>query len=59
MGELKKLHERFQKEADLAKLQEQRLEALYEDMGYVLSRYFELAEVSEEVMRERLGIKPQ
>lgn len=57
MGELKKLHEKFQKEADLAKLQEQRLEALYEDMGYVLSRYFELAEVSEEVMRERLGIK--
>lgn len=57
MGELKKLHEKFEKEASLAKEQEQRLEALYEDMGYVLSRYFELAEVSEEMMRERLGIK--
>jgi hypothetical protein len=26
-------------------------------MGHVLSRYFEIAEVSEAVMRERLGIK--
>lgn len=57
MKELKSLCERFGKEASLAKEQEQRLEALYEDMGHVLSRYFELAEVSEDVMKERLGIK--
>jgi hypothetical protein len=57
MNELKKLCESFQKESFIAKQQEERLEALYEDMGHVLSRYFEIAEVSEEVMKERLGIK--
>ena len=57
MKELKSLCESFTKEAMIAKEQEQRLEALYEDMGHVLSRYFEIAEVSEAVMKERLGIK--
>jgi hypothetical protein len=51
------LHEKFQKEALEAKAQEQRLEALYEDMGHVLNRYFEIADVSEEVMRKRLGLR--
>jgi hypothetical protein len=32
------------------------LEALYEDMGHVLNRYFEMAEISEEQMADRLGI---
>lgn len=57
MGELKKLQAQFQKEAAEAKAQEQRLEALYEDMGHVISRYFEIADVSEEVMKERLGLR--
>lgn len=57
MKELKALHEKFQKEAIEALTQEQRLEALYEDMGHVLNRYFEIANVSEEVMRSRLGLK--
>ncbi len=57
MKELKGLHEKFQKEALEAKAQEQRLEALYEDMGHVLNRYFEIADVSEDVMRNRLGLK--
>ena len=57
MGELKKLQAAFEKEAIEAKAQEQRLEALYEDMGHVLNRYFEIADVSEEVMRNRLGLK--
>jgi hypothetical protein len=57
MKELKGLHEKFQKESAEAKAQEQRLEALYEDMGHVLNRYFEIADVSEEVMRNRLGLK--
>ena len=57
MKELKSLHEKFQKESSEAKAQEQRLEALYEDMGHVLNRYFEIADVSEEVMRNRLGLK--
>jgi len=57
MGELKKLQAAFQKEAEEASAQEQRLEALYEDMGHVLGRYFEIADVSEEVMKQRLGIQ--
>lgn len=57
MNELKKLQSAFEKESVEAKAQEQRLEALYEDMGHVLQRYFELAEISEEQMTKRLGIK--
>ncbi len=57
MNELKKLQAAFEKEAVEAKAQEQRLEALYEDMGHVLNRYFELAEISEEQMAQRLGLQ--
>ena len=57
MSELKKLQEKFEKEATIAHSQEQRLEALYEDMGHVLGRYFEIAEITEEQMLERLGLK--
>ena len=57
MGELKKLQSAFEKESLEAKSQEQRLESLYEDMGNVLGRYFEIAEISEEQMTKRLGIK--
>jgi predicted Zn-dependent protease with MMP-like domain len=57
MKELKALHEKFQKESLEAKAQEQRLEALYEDMGHVLNRYFEIAEVTEDVMKQRLGLQ--
>lgn len=56
MKELKSLQEKFEKEAVEAKAQEQRLEALYEDMGHVLGRYFEIAEITEEQMHKRLGI---
>ena len=56
MNELKKLQKSFEKEAIEAKAQEQRLEALYEDMGNVLGRYFEIADVSEDVMKQRLGL---
>ena len=56
MKELKALHEKFQKESQEAKAQEQRMEALYEDMGHVLNRYFEIAEVTEDVMKQRLGL---
>lgn len=57
MGELKKLQSSFEKESVEANAQEQRLESLYEDMGHVLNRYFEIADVSEEVMKTRLGLK--
>lgn len=57
MGELKKLQAAFEKEAVEAQSQQQRLDALYEDMGHVLGRYFEIAEISEEQMKERLGLQ--
>ena len=56
MNELKKLQSAFEKESLEAKSQEQRLESLYEDMGHVLGRYFEIADVSEQVMKKRLGL---
>lgn len=44
MKELKTLSDQFEKNAvDAAKI-EQRMEALYEDMGHVLNRYFEISE---------------
>jgi hypothetical protein len=57
MNELKKLQAAFEKESLEAKSQEQRLESLYEDMGHVLGRYFEIADVSEQVMKQRLGLQ--
>jgi hypothetical protein len=57
MNELKKLQAGFEKEAVEAQAQQQRLEALYEDMGHVLGRYFEIADVSEQVMKQRLGLQ--
>jgi len=56
MGELKKLQSAFEKESIEAKSQEQRLESRYEDMGHVLGRYFEIADITEDVMKQRLGI---
>lgn len=56
MNELKKLQSAFEKEALEAKSQQERLEALYEDMGHVLGRYFEIADISEDIMKQRLGI---
>ena len=56
MNELKKLQIGFEKEAVEAKSQQQRLEALYEDMGNVLGRYFEIADITEDVMKQRLGL---
>ena len=56
MSELKKLQTGFEKEAVEAQSQQQRLEALYEDMGHVLGRYFEIAEITEQQMAERLGL---
>jgi hypothetical protein len=57
MTELKKFQAAFEKEALEATSQEQRLEALYEDMGHVLGRYFEIADITEQQMAERLGIR--
>ena len=48
MKELKSYSEQFTKVAGEAHGLQQRMESLYEDMGKVLSRYYEIDEPSEE-----------
>jgi hypothetical protein len=57
MSELDKLGKQFDKVANEAKALDQRMTGLYEDMGNVLSRYYKIGEVTEEEMKERLGLK--
>ena len=57
MMELEKLGKQFDKVALEAKSLDQRMGGLYEDMGHILSRYYKIGEISEEQMKERLGIK--
>lgn len=56
MSELDKLGKSFDKCAMEAKALDQRLNGLYEDMGHILSRYYKIGEISEEQMKERLGM---
>ena len=57
MNELAKLGEQFDKVALEARALDQRMSGLYEDMGHILSRYYKIGEITEEQMKERLGIK--
>lgn len=57
MSELDKLGKQFDKVALEARALDQRLNGLYEDMGHILSRYYKMGEISEEQMKERLGIR--
>jgi len=57
MSELDKLGKQFDKVALEAKALDQRMAGLYEDMGHILSRYYKIGEISEEQMKERLGIQ--
>ena len=57
MSELDKLGKQFDKVALEAKALDQRMGGLYEDMGHILSRYYKIGEISEEQMKERLGMK--
>jgi hypothetical protein len=57
MSELDKLGTSFDKVATEAKALDERLHSLYEDMGHILSRYYEISEIDSETMKERLGIK--
>jgi hypothetical protein len=57
MTELDKLDKSFDKVATEARLLDQRLSALYEDMGNILGRYYEISDLDPAVMRERLGLK--
>ena len=57
MSELDKLGKQFDKVAIEAKNLDQRLHGLYEDMGHILSRYYKMGEISEDQMKERLGLR--
>ena len=59
MSELEKLDKSFDKVASEARALDERLHALYEDMGNILGRYYEIADLDPNVMKERLGIKKQ
>ena len=58
MNELNKLSGQFEKTANEAKQLQQRMASMYEDMGYVLSKYFEIADIDEETAMHRLGKRP-
>jgi hypothetical protein len=56
MKELDRLDASFDKVAKEARALDQRLHALYEDMGNILGRYYEISDLDPAVMRERLGL---
>ena len=56
MSELTKLGSQFDKVAKEARNLDQRMNTLYEDMGNILSRYYKIGEITEDEMRQRLGI---
>ena len=55
MSELTKLGSQFDK-AQRGKKLRPKNEYLYEDMGNILSRYYKIGEITEDEMRQRLGI---
>jgi hypothetical protein len=57
MQELDKMGKSFDKFAMEAKQMDERLHSLYEDMGHILNRYYEIADISTDTMQERLGNK--
>ena len=57
MSELTKLSNAFEKSANEAKGLQQRMASLYEDMGYVLGKYFEMTDISEDEAMHRLGYR--
>jgi hypothetical protein len=57
MTELDKMGKSFDKFALEAKAMDERLHSLYEDMGHILNRYYEIADIPTDTMQERLGNK--
>jgi hypothetical protein len=57
MQELDKMGKSFDKFAVEAKQMDERLHSLYEDMGHILNRYYEIADIPTDTMHERLGNK--
>jgi hypothetical protein len=55
MRELEKLDKDFAKVSTEAKSLDNRLQALYEDMGNILSRYYTISNIDPQVMQQRLG----
>lgn len=55
MKQLEKLDKEFDKIAAEAKSLDQRMHALYEDMGMILNRYYDISDINEEEMKRRLG----
>ena len=59
MTELEKLGHKFEKFAVEARDMDNRLHALYEDMGHILNRYYEISDIDPAVMRNRLALKTE
>jgi hypothetical protein len=57
MSELEKLDKAFDKVAVDAKSLDERLHALYEDMGNILGRYYEISDIDTYTMKRRLGMR--
>ena len=57
LSELEKLDKSFEKIASEARQMDERLSALYEDMGNILNRYYEMADLDIEEVNRRLGKK--
>jgi hypothetical protein len=55
MTELQKLEQKFEKFAVDAKDMDTRLHALYEDIGHILNRYYEITDIDPAVLNKRLG----
>jgi hypothetical protein len=55
MSELDKLDKQFDKFAIDAKQMDERLHALYEDMGHILNRYYEIHDIDPAIMHQQLG----
>ena len=57
MSELDKMDKAFEKVATEARQLDERLHSLYEDMGNILNRYYEISDIDGGVVKERLGKK--
>jgi hypothetical protein len=55
MKQLEQLETNFGKVSSEAKMLDSRMQALYEEMGLILNRYYEISDIDPQVMRERLG----
>lgn len=57
MKELQKLQNEFDKTCSEANKVDQRLQSIYEEMGTILSRYYEISDISDDEVQQRLGEK--